>query len=78
MTNSIPPNRDEYEWMRQLAFESRSLEKRQCPYTHHRLTPWGNVRIPEGTLSCGICDCFGYSPEEVEAAVAAANAKGRL
>lgn len=52
----------EAEW---LARESVALKKGQCPYTSERLVTWGNVQIPAGTLSCSMCDCFGYRPDEV-------------
>ncbi len=47
------------------AHEAKYLAKRQCPYGGGRLVTWGNVQIPEGTLSCGVCDCFGFHPSEV-------------
>lgn len=71
MTNPSPDDPRYEEWLAILAHESRSLQKRQCPYTGERLTTHGNVQIPAGTLSCSMCDCFGYNPAEVDAAVAA-------
>lgn len=62
MSDSNPSDPREAEWRKLV---TASLKKRQCPDTGHRLVPWGNVQIPAGTLSCGICDCFGYSPDEV-------------
>lgn len=47
------------------ARERAALARGVCPFTSERLTVWGNVRVPAGTLSCGVCDCFGYGPEEV-------------
>lgn len=47
------------------AHEAACLARRECPAGGGHLSTWGNVRIPEGTLSCGVCDCFGYDPEEV-------------
>lgn len=45
-----------------LARERKALSKGECPYTSERLTAFGNVQIPKGTLSCSMCDCFGYRP----------------
>lgn len=51
--------------LEEKAHEARSLAKRQCPYSGQRLHAHGNVQIPEGTLSCWVCDCFGFDPKEV-------------
>lgn len=47
------------------AHEAAALKNGHCPYTGQALTTTGNVQIPIGTLSCQVCDCFGYNPEEV-------------
>ena len=71
MTNPSPEDPDYERWLHELKRESEALQKRQCPYTGELLTTHGNVQIPQGTLSCSMCDCFGYNPAEVDAAVAA-------
>lgn len=41
-----------------------ALAQRRCPYSGERLRTNGNVQIPEGTLSCWVCDCFGFDPAD--------------
>ena len=48
--------------------ERAELSKGICPDSGLPLTTWGNVQIPPGTLSCSVCDCFGYPPEAVKRA----------
>ncbi|QZT61272.1 hypothetical protein [Mycolicibacterium austroafricanum] len=60
MTDDSAPDPREAEWRAQ---EAASLKKRQCPVGGGRLYP---VEFIYGTfMACGICDCFGYRPDEV-------------
>lgn len=43
--------------------ERKYLAMRRCPHSGERLTRDGNAG-PE-RLSCWVCDCFGYRPDEV-------------
>ncbi len=51
----------EAEW---LVYEQQCLQKRVCPHSRERLTP--NGEAGPDRLSCWVCDCFGYKPEEVD------------
>lgn len=57
----MPDDPRETEWEQHC---SDQLAKRRCPYSGGMLTTLGEVRIPEGTLSCHVCDCFGFDPTD--------------
>lgn len=44
-------------------FESGRLKAGYCPHSGLLLTVEGEGAL--GSLSCDICDCFGFAPEEV-------------
>lgn len=54
---------DEHE--RKAAWEKHyaaRLSERECPYSGLRLTRNGNAG-PD-SLSCWVCDCFGFDPDD--------------
>lgn len=50
--------KEEYE-----AHERRCIAKGICPWTSEHLTTRGEAG--PNRLSCSLCDCFGYMPNEV-------------
>jgi hypothetical protein len=64
---SVDPDRAQYEAQKAEfeAEEREALGKGHCPASGLPLSPpftdaWGRT-----TRACGVCDCFGYAPEEV-------------
>ena len=45
------------------AHEKAFLARGECPHTSERLTTHGEAG--PNRLSCSMCDCFGYRPDEV-------------
>ena len=52
------PQREQWE-----AHETRSLSERCCPYSGLPLQPHSWI-TPGDSLSCAVCDCFGYDPDD--------------
>lgn len=62
------------------AFERAELAARRCPYSGGALVRRQHDDGPPdptgAIVSCGVCDCFGYKPEEVDIAMEALRAGG--
>lgn len=58
MTDTSNPRDSEWE-----SYKHQCFARGECPFSGLPLTQLG-AGAP-GSLSCWVCDCFGFAPEEV-------------